>query len=633
MELKTLRAWVQVVVGSALGMFFGVLLQQSFTVGDIAPRVPAAAASAPTGLVYGATYDGESGGVHNFNGSSVGLTGAAGGSQQFTYVFKANASSPIVFISNYFSSTIGTNPFQLSDPNAGSDGCHISQGLIAAIGPGDSAGLQVAVGNNGIVAYAHAGNFAPIILSSQSAVQNKAVAIVGDGTSAPVLYVNGTAQGASTQMPTRPLGLYATYVGAGHSCIVQSQQNFAGTLDYICIYNRALSAAEIQAVPETNDCLPSTDIKVTLSNPSPSEPWVKDQLGTVDLQVTNQSATDAENVVLSLSNPGGLTVMSVDGNGAAPVLAGYTYNLGTLVAGVTYNYTVHLKRFVSTTCDASTLQFVPLQANVGSSTAEPASLLADNTASLNIDVTCTYCGDGTRQASGNDNGQAEQCDNGPTNGPVPFACSATCQDQITNVAVTPLVFTPEGGAAGDPWPYDGYGTVSFSVQNTGTIPAENVTVDLLTLDPPFSIESIASGPITFPADSNHGDLGTLAPGQTVSITLNVLHHSPGSCLNSPVLFSIKDKVTTSTPETTTQDNEKVTLVDLTCTYCGDDIVQDPNDDQESEECDSTSDPSCDMTTNKCMCEAGTSYDPVSRSCRASSQPMCCNLQTQQCQPI
>ncbi len=631
MKLKMLRAYVQVAMGSVLGVFIGVLLHQSSVIDT--PASITVSAAAPTGLVYGATYDGESNGVHNFNGSAVGLTGAAGGSQQFTYVFKANAGSPIVFISNYFSSTIGSNPFQLSDPNAGSDGCHISQGLIAAIGSGDAAGLQVAVGNNGIVAYAHAGNYAPVLLSYQTAVQDKRVAIVADGTSAPVLYVNGTSQGASTRMPNRPLGLYASYVGAGHSCIVQSQQNFAGTLDFICIYDRALTAAEIEAVPETNNCLPSTDIKVTLSNLSPSAPWAKDQQGTVDVHVTNQSDTDADNVSLTLDFPQ-MTIQGVDGN---PACTGNPCNLGTLPAHQTYTFTVRLKRTNVPACDASSSHTVSASATVGTSTAESASLLADNAASLDIDVTCTYCGDGTRQTPANDNGGTEQCDNGPTNGLVPAACSATCQDQITNLAITPLVFTPEGGGAGDPWPYDGNGTVSFSVQNTGNIPAENVVVDFLTLNPPFSIDSVQSGPMTR-STINRGNLGTLPAGQTVSVTLNVSHHSPGSCLSSPILFSVKGKVSTSTPETTNVDNEKTTLVDLTCGYCGDDIVQDPNDDQEYEECDSTTDASCDMTTNHCTCKADTPYDPVSKSCRpssssSSSQPMCCNLQRQMCQPM
>jgi hypothetical protein len=251
--------------------------------------------SPPSGLVDwwqgdGNTLDivgGDNGTLQNGASYALGSVGAFSFNGINQYMSTSNEA--LTNITNNFTMEFWANPtFSLAitpETNTGTAGiCCQRYAIFPAQSPNDSAGAGVSVGTNGISVFELAGYYMPSLLVYQAPILGWTHVAVVYQNKQPTLYVNGqwvrTGQTSSRSFiyPSAELG--GDPVGYGY---------FAGLLDEVAIFNRALSATEVQAIFNTGIagmCRPDPGI----SNVSPTSGAVGN---VITIQGTNLFAVAA----------------------------------------------------------------------------------------------------------------------------------------------------------------------------------------------------------------------------------------------------------------------------------------------------------------------------------------------------
>jgi hypothetical protein len=149
-------------------------------------------------------------------------------------------------------------------------------------GTDGQAGVGVSVGTNGICVIEHADNYMPSMLSYTNAIYGWTHIAVVYSNLQPTLYVNGV--GVRTGLTSTRSYVYPSKdFGSSYDSVFENEFRFygpyQGLLEEIDIFDRALSAAEIQAIYAAGSggkCSPSLTVAVdhfTL-NPIPSPRFV-----------------------------------------------------------------------------------------------------------------------------------------------------------------------------------------------------------------------------------------------------------------------------------------------------------------------------------------------------------------------
>lgn len=393
--------------------------------GSVPNHAPGTAGS----LIGGASVAGTN--VTLGNDNAVSLVNTAASQTSFSYVFTAHPTAAITYLSNGLAWSNGGNTqvMQLSNlgGDVGQDGCHITQGFIASIAGGSSnAGLQVAVGTNGIVVYEHAGSWAPIILYYAGDVVDKQVALVQATGQSLQLYVNGTLVSASTQSTVRTRVLESYRIGMGRSCYDINAYDYAGTVDEFRVYGRALTAAEVSALASGPYDCSGTDLAASVTG---APTTLKDGAsGTFTATVTNGGSTTATSVstAISVASPFTLSTSDSDCSIGSPAQTA-TCTKSSLAASASDSYVFTLTLPKRASCKVPTSASTSITETVSAATTETDS--SDNTDTASVTGTSrTCCGDGTKN-TWNDDVQQEQCDDGNTDDG--DDCSNACIIQAT----------------------------------------------------------------------------------------------------------------------------------------------------------------------------------------------------------
>lgn len=150
----------------------------------------------------------------------------------FTYEFWANPTT-----------AMGGTPFATA--TSGITGCNTTNGtFMAYIANTNFAGVEVAVGTNGVSVSEHTGAHAPIVAAYNAALSGwNHIVVVSNSVSSMQIYVNGVLQATAVNTAKiRQLAL--TNIGVKSSC---NNKFFAGKIDEAAIYQTALSPTRIQA--------------------------------------------------------------------------------------------------------------------------------------------------------------------------------------------------------------------------------------------------------------------------------------------------------------------------------------------------------------------------------------------------
>ena len=119
--------------------------------------------------------------------------------------------------------------------------------MIGGVHGGDNSGISLAAGTNGISVLEHGNAFLPVVLSYPSSLGNGWVlaALTCSNNQAPVLYVNGNF--ARTGLNTGRVKTVSAFAGDNYQGIGGGGYGrFNGSVDDVRVYNRVLSATEVQ---------------------------------------------------------------------------------------------------------------------------------------------------------------------------------------------------------------------------------------------------------------------------------------------------------------------------------------------------------------------------------------------------
>jgi hypothetical protein len=234
-------------------------------------------------------------------------------------------------------------------------------------------GSGVSVGTNGVSVFEHAYRYLPSLLVYDAPIVGWTHIAVVYQNQRPTLYVNGLL--VRTGLLSTAASYPSTCLGEGGSNVLLPYGYYAGLLDEVSIYNRALSAAEIQAIYKAGSagkCLGpvitaqpqgqvgywgrGVTVIVTAGGTSPlSYQWLKD--GTPiegatasSLVMPNLEATNAGNYSVVVTNSYGSTTSSnayLTVNPAGVSLALYS---GITIDGVVgFTYGIQLTTDLSNT--------------------------------------------------------------------------------------------------------------------------------------------------------------------------------------------------------------------------------------------------------------------------------------------
>jgi len=210
---------------------------------------------APSGLVDWWTGDGNAfdiaGGDNGIpqNGATYepGIVGQAfsfDGLSQYMYVPETGLTS----VTNNFTMEFWVNPGAslavTPETNSGTSGtCCQRYVIFPSQSPNDSAGAGVSVGINGISVFELADFYMPSLLVYQAPILGWTHVAVVYQNKQPTLYVNG--QCVRTGQTSSRSSVYPSAEFGGNP---SGYGYFAGLLDQVAVFNRALSATEVQAI-------------------------------------------------------------------------------------------------------------------------------------------------------------------------------------------------------------------------------------------------------------------------------------------------------------------------------------------------------------------------------------------------
>jgi hypothetical protein len=229
------------------------------------------------------------------------------------------------------------------------------------------AGVGVSVGTNGISVIEHAHNYMPSVLSYTNPITGWTHITVVYKNKQPTLYVNGVnvrtgiTSSRSFVYPSKELGnSYGSVFGHAFN----TYGPYAGLLDEIAIYSRALAPAEIQSIYNAGSagkCVPATTPPVVAAALS-FTPASATNGATITISGTNFSATAAENIVYfgavrAIVTSASLTNLMV----TVPVGATFAPITVTVNGLTTYSTRPFLPTFVGTGAGISTASFGPRQ--------------------------------------------------------------------------------------------------------------------------------------------------------------------------------------------------------------------------------------------------------------------------------